>query len=283
MIVYYNGAFMPQEQVCISPEDRGFLFADGVYEVICAIDGHLFQADAHLQRLAHSLNALRIEGPAPSELLQIAISLLEHNSLMQGGAKLYIQITRGSAPRRHAFPDPPVPPTVYATAVAFHPPTALWKTGVSGLLVPDTRWARCDIKSLALLPNVLASQAAHEAGAYDAIFTREGVITEGAHTSICGIYQGLLLTHPLGPRILGSVTRQVVLNLCDTLGIPYREEPIPTEMLPRLDELMFLGTTTGVMPIVAVDGHPIGSGKPGPITIRLQQALWRLMNGQDPH
>jgi len=283
MIVYYNGASMPQEDVCISPDDRGFLLADGVYEVIAAIDGRLFRAEAHLQRLAHSLDALRIEASPLDDLLRIAASLLELNSLMRGQAKLYIQITRGAAPRQHAFPDPPVHPTVYATAEPFQFPRALWKTGVSGLLVPDTRWARCDIKSLALLPNVLASQAAREAGAYDAIFTRDGVITEGSHTGVCGVHEGRLLTHPLSPRILGSVTRQVVLELCDRLDIPYREEPIPVALLGELDELMFVGTTTGVMPVVKIDGQPVGSGKPGPITLRLQQALWRLMKEEEMH
>lgn len=277
MIVYFNDAFMPKEEVCISPDDRGFLFADGVYEVICAFDGRLFKPQAHFRRLTHSLEALRIPAP-PMDALQAAVtSLLPRNHLQQGGAKLYIQITRGVAPRGHTFPDAPVPPTVFASAVPYTRPKAAWERGVGAILVPDIRWARCDIKSLALLPNVLASQRAKEAGAYDAIFVREGVITEGAHTSVCVVFGDRLITHPRTHHILGGVTRDAVLDLCRELGIPYRERPVRVEELAEANEVMLLGTTTGVMPVIKVDDRPIGAGEPGPVTRRLQQALQAMM------
>jgi D-alanine transaminase len=281
MIVYYNGKFMPKEEVCISPDDRGFLFADGVYEVICALDGRLFTPDAHFDRLAHSLRALSIPSPDLQELRSVVQALLAHNDLETGGARVYIQITRGAAERDHPFPDEPVSPTVYASVSRYTPPEEDWEKGVSAIVVPDIRWARCDIKSLALIPNVLASQRAKEAGAFDAILVRDGAVTEGSHTGFCAVFDGQLWTHPRTQYILGSVTRDVVLDLCRRLDIPYLERPVLEPMLCDADELMLLGTTSGVMAVVEVDGCPIGDGKPGPITLRLQQALWKMMRG-DP-
>jgi D-alanine transaminase len=280
MIVYFNGRLMPKSEVCISPDDRGFLFADGVYEVLCAFDGRFFQLDAHFARLVRSLGALHIPTPAVDELRSVMTSLLAQNSLDREGAKVYIQMTRGAAPvRGHAFPDEPISPTVYASAIRYTPPQEAWARGVSAILVHDIRWSRCDIKSLALLPNLLASQRAKEAGAYDAIFVREGVITEGSHTSVAVVFDGCLTTHPLTHHILGGVTRDVVLELCRDMGVPHRERPVMVEELTRADELMLLGTTTGVMPVGEVDGRKVGDGQPGPLTLRLQQALWSLMSG----
>lgn len=279
MIVYFNGTFVPKDEVCISPDDRGFLFADGVYEVICTWDGELFQADSHFRRLAHSLAALRIARPDLDELRHVARSLLTRNGLDRAGASIYIQITRGAAVRGHAFPSTPVSPTIYASVGPYTPPWEEWEDGVSAILVPDIRWARCDIKSLALLPNVLASQRATEAGAYDAIQIRDGAITEGSHTSVCAVFNGCLVTHPLTHHILGGVTRDVILELCRKLEIPHSEYPILEERLHKTAEVMLLGTTTGVMPVVAIDGHPVGDGKPGPITRRLQAELHPMMLG----
>jgi len=279
MIVHFNGSFMPKENVRISPDDRGFLFADGVYEVICTWNGKLFQAEAHFARLARSLEALRIPQPSLAQLRDAATALLAMNGLDREGGRIYLQITRGVATRGHAFPDEPPAPTVYASAAPYTPPRDKWAHGVPAILVPDIRWARCDIKSLALLPNVLASQRASEAGAYDAILVRDGAITEGSHTSVCAVFDGCLVTHPLTHHILGSVTRDTVLGLCGALGIPTRESPILEETLSHATEMMFLGTTTGIMPIIAIDGAPVGSGAPGPITRRLQEALHAMMLG----
>jgi D-alanine transaminase len=273
MIVYFNGSWMSKDEVCISPDDRGFLFGDGVYEVICAYRGKLFKSDAHFRRLARSLKALHIPSPDLEKLKGAVQTLLDRNELAASHAKIYIQITRGAAERGHAFPELAVAPTVYASAVAYTPPEALWETGVHTILVPDIRWMRCDIKSLMLLPNVLASQRAKEAGAYDAIFVRDGFITEGSHTSVCAVFDGVVVTHPLTHHILGGVTRDLVLDLCRTMTIPYQERPIPEEELRDADEVVVLGTTTGIMPVIAVEGHPIGDGKPGPVTRRLQRAL----------
>ena len=277
MIVYFNGEFVCKDEVCISPDDRGFLFADGVYEVACAFDGRYFEAEAHFRRLAHSLDGLHLPAPDLDVLREAAETLLERNHLTVGGARLYIQITRGVADRSHTFPETPPTPTVYASVAPYVPPQHLWRTGVRAILIPDIRWARCDIKSLALTPNVLASQRAKEAGAYDAIQVRDGAVTEGSHTSVAAVFAGVLYTHPLTQHILGGVTRDVVLGLCRELGIPTVERPILEEALCRADEVMFLGTSTGVMPVVEIDRRRVGDGAPGPLTLRLQAALWERM------
>ncbi len=280
MIVYFNGEFMPKDSVCISPDDRGFLFGDGVYEVLRAHRGRLFAAEAHFARLRHSLRELEITQPDIAQIQGALHTLIQRNDLEAMEVIFYIQITRGSAPRRHAFPQNDVPPTVYITARAFQPRDTLLKHGIKIILVPDTRWTRCDIKSVNLLPNVLANQQAREAGAYDAVFVREGVLLEGAHTSFCAVFDGGLVTHPLSPHILPGVTRDIVLKLCQALDIPFREVPIALMSLPEAGEVMLLGTTTEVMPVTHVDDWQVGDGFPGPITQTLQEKLHQMIQGQ---
>jgi D-alanine transaminase len=279
MIVYFNGRLTPKEDVRISPDDRGFLFADGVYEVIRSYDGSLFRAEDHFRRMDRSLRALLIDGPDMDDLRDAAKQLIQCNDLGRGDAELYIQITRGVAPRKHAFPDEETPPTVYASAVPFHPPREKWEHGVKIILVPDVRWARCDIKSVALLPNVLASQQARERGAEEAVFVRDGVITEGSHTNFCAVFDGQLVTHPKTNRILAGIMRAVVLDLCGELGIPFSETPISERELREADELMVLGTTSEVMPVVRVDDWEVGDARPGPITTKLQRAFREMTLG----
>ncbi len=280
MWVYYNGTIMPKDQVAISPDDRGFLFGDGVYEVLGANQGHFLAEDAHYDRLVHSLSALRIPIPDLNAIKTAVGALLERNALLKKPAKVYMQFTRGVAPRGHAFPDTAIPPTVYITVTAYVPPVFNWLHGVKAILLPDLRWGRCDIKSLNLLPNVLASQQAKEVGAYDAILHRDGVITEGSHTCVCGVRNGVVFFHPLSPHVLPSITRALVIQLCQTEGIPVKEKAIRLSTLPHLDELMLLGTTTEVMPVIEIDGKPVGSGIPGPLTHRLQQAFRTLVLSQ---
>ena len=277
MIVYFNGQFMSKEAVCISPDDRGFLFADGVYEVIRAYNGALFHADLHFARLQRSMSELRIPVPDLGVLEAACVELLARNALLETDARLYLQITRGVAPRTHIFPDPPPTPTVYITAGDIQPPTREWETGIKVILTPDIRWARCDIKALMLLPNILASQEAHEQGAWEAILVRNGVVMEGSHTTVCGIFDGALVTAPVTNNILGGVTREVILKACRELGIPIKEFPIFENELPRAQELMILGTTTEVMPVVQVDDWFVGDGKPGPLTRKLQRAYREIV------
>lgn len=277
MIVYFNGRFVPKEDVRISPDDRGFLFADGVYEVIASYRGKLFRPDTHLQRLECSLRELRIAGPDLATLRGVAGRLIEANGLAGGDAGVYIQITRGVAPRNHAFPNPAVPPTVYVSAFPFEMPREEQEHGVRIILVPDVRWARCDIKSVALLANVLACQRAVENGAMEAVFVRDGVVTEGSRHNVCAVFDGRLVTHPKTNAILPGVTRDVVLELCGRLGIPYSETPILENQLREADELMIVGTLSEIVPVVQVDDWTVGDGNPGPVTRRLQQAFQEMV------
>ncbi len=276
MIVYFNGAFIDKEQAKISPDDRGFLLADGVYEVIRAYGGMLFQAEAHLQRLARSMRELRLRGPDPQSFTQVANRLLQENNLTGGEATIYLQITRGAAPRRHAFPDGNTPPTVYAAAAPFSPDSQKLAQGVKVILTPDIRWTRCDIKSISLLASVLANQQAQENEVEEAVFVRDGAITEGSHTSIGAIFDGTFVTYPQSHYILSGITRQVVIDLCRRLDIPVEETPILVDRLRRADEMVLMSTTSEITPIIQVDEWPVGSGCPGPITRRLQEAFRAL-------
>ena len=277
MIVYFNGRFAPKDDVRVSPDDRGFLFGDGAYEVIRSHGGRLFRGEEHFERMLRSLKALRIKGPSVERLSDIATDLIQRNDLGTADAVLYIQITRGVAPRRHAFPDTQTAPTVYVSITPFQPSRQRWERGIKIILVPDRRWTRCDIKAVTLLPNVMASQQAKEAGAAEAVFVRDGVITEGSHTNFCAVFEGQLVTHPRTHHILAGVTRGVVLELGGKLGIPYQESVIHQERLKEASELMIIGTTTEVMPVVQVDDQQVGDGKPGPVTRRLQRAFAELV------
>ena len=276
MTVYFNGDFMNKGDVSISPDDRGFLFGDGVYEVVRAEDGQFFRLDDHRRRLARSLEAIRLHGVDTDALWDAVPELLARNELDEGTAKVYLQITRGAAPRQHAFPDASTAPTVYARASAHEPPVEKWNKGVSVILHPDQRWARCDIKSTALLPNVLANQAAQEQGAYEAVLTREGFVTEATHSSVAAVFDGTVMTHPITNNTLPSITRKTTLELCDELEVPVDEAPVAVDALPDADELFLMGTTTGVMPVVQVDDWTVADGTPGPIAKELLAAFRAL-------
>jgi len=277
MVVYFNGDFVEKEKVSISPDDRGFLFGDGVYEVVRAEGGCFFRLDDHRRRLARSLDAIRLQDAVDTEALWAGVqALLPRNDLTEGHATVYLQVTRGAAPRKHAFPTPPVEPTVYATPSPYEPPVEQWEQGVQVILQPDQRWARCDVKSLNYLPNVLANQAAMEAGAYEALQVQEGFVTEGTHSSVAAVFGGTVVTRPLTNHVLPSITRQVLLELCAEQAVPVDERPIPVDALPDADELILLGTTTGIMPIVQVDDWTVADGTPGPVTRELQAAYRTL-------
>jgi D-alanine transaminase len=271
MIVYLNGAYVAQQHARVSIDDRGFLFADGIYEVARIYDGHVFLLERHLKRLRYGLGELQIRADIVSEIPDIAVQLLERNQLHTGDATLYIQITRGAAPRAHAFPPAGTEPTVLAATKPFkNHPSAYWEQGIAAVSVPDTRWTRCDIKSIALLPNVLANQKAKEAGAFEALFVREGAIIEGSHSNLFGVLDDELITYESSGYILTGITRLLVLEKAKELGIPAREAPIPVARLHEVQELFLSGTTTEVMPIVRLDGQNVADGRPGPITRRLR-------------
>ncbi|HZS57850.1 MAG TPA: aminotransferase class IV [Gemmatimonadaceae bacterium] len=278
-IVYLNGAFVDRADAKVSVDDRGFVFGDGVYEVTRSFDGVLLEVDRHLRRLERSLAGLDL-AYASAELTSISLRLLRDNGLARGEATVYWQITRGAAsPRTHWFPPVGTPVTVYAAASPF---TALHDkraTGVGTILLPDQRWARCDLKTVNLLPNVIAKQKAVAAGVHEALLMRDGVIMEGAATNFFGVIDGVIRTHPKSNYILPGITREVVLECADELGMAVREEPMFVDDLPKLSESFLTGTTNDVMPVVAIDGRAVGDGKPGPVAGRLYSALiarWRM-------
>lgn len=279
MIVYFNNRFIQKENVRISPDDRGFLFADGAYEVVRAYGGELFEVESHFKRMERSLRELRIEGPAWKDLREIADNLISRNDLAGQSAMIYVQVTRGVAPRMHHFPEETTPPTVYGSSSRFQPPDEEMRNGIKIILVPDIRWSRCDIKSTALLPNILANQRARDEEAGEAVFVRDGVITEGSHTNLCAVFGGELVTHPKNNFILAGITRGIVLDLCGELKIPFREFPIPEKDLESAHEIMVLSTRSEITPVIQVNGWKVGNGKPGAVTTELQRAF-RKLTGQ---
>lgn len=284
MLVYLNGQYSPVREATISALDRGFVFGDGVYEVWRVVRGQMFEAERHQARLERGLRELRIVRSAEASrdgILSIGERLLSENGLNGGEATLYVEITRGAAPRTHYFPAPNTAPTMLVMASAFTPSEARF-TGTRVITQPDVRWLRCDLKTIQLLPNVMARQAATEAGASEAIFVRDGVITEGTHTTVFGVIDGVLRTHPANHLVLPGVTRDLVLALAADAALAVREEAIRVDELPNATELFLSGTTTDVTPVLRVDDRVIGGGAPGPIARALLERLLDRMGLTTP-
>ena len=267
-LVYLNGDFLPPDQAKVSAFDRGFVFADGVYEVIPAYGGRLFRLAQHLARLDNSLTSIRLTNPlAQAEWRAVCTRLIE--AAGGGDVSVYLQVTRGPAPRDHAFPAE-VRPSVFAYAAPIkYPDATQLANGVAAITVPDIRWQRCDIKAIALLPNVLMRQQATEAGAAEAILIRDGLMTEGSASNIFVVVDGVLVTPPKGPFILPGVTRDLVLELARAHGLPCAERAVRETELRAASELMLSSSTKELLPITALDGAPVGNGKPGPLHARL--------------
>ncbi len=268
--VYLNGRFLPLAEATVSVLDRGFLFGDGVYEVIPVYGGRLFRLDEHLVRLDNSLSGIRLANPlarnAWSDLLERLVS--ENGG---GDLSVYLQITRGAAPKRdHAFPAG-VAATVFAMANPLAPPdAALLEAGVSAITLDDIRWRLCDIKAITLLPNVLLRQQAVDASAAEAILIRDGCAVEGAASNLFIVADDVLITPPKGPCLLPGITRDLILELAATHGIATREADIPVATLHRASEVWLTSSTREILPVTRLDQHPVGDGTPG--------AVWRRMN-----
>src|SRR5687767_3371101 len=276
MLVYLNGSYLPADGAQLSALDRGFVFGDGVYEVWRVVNGRLFEAERHRERLERGLRELRIGPPDGADadgLRTIAARLLRENNLLEGHATFYVEVTRGVAARTHYFPPTGTRPTIFAYTAHFKPIEQDRQNGVRAITHPDVRWLRCDLKTVQLLPNVLAKQAAVEAGAFEAIFIRDGVATEGTHSNLFAVLDGELRTHPTSNLILPGITRDVVIELAREQGIPVREEAVRQVDLRRCEELFFTGTTTDVLPVIRVDDFVVGNGRPGPIAGALYRGL----------
>jgi D-alanine transaminase len=273
-IIYLNGSFMPREEARLSIDDRGFIFGDGVYEVTRVVNGELFESGRHLTRLSRGLADLRLD-PVESlaDIEDISRRLIAENGLTEGEGTIYLQITRGAAPRTHHFPPAGTRCTVFLSASKFVVPHDKRATGVSVVTYPDIRWSRCDIKTVNLIPAVLAKQFAVDHGVFESIFVRGSAVTEGSHTNCFGVLDGELRTYPASNYILGGVTRDVVIEVAREIGVPFAERAFHVADIPRLEEFFVTGTTTDVMPVVEIDGKPVGAGTPGPITKRLYDAL----------
>jgi len=283
-VVYLNGEFLPRERATLSVDDRGFIFGDGIYEVTRVVNGRLFEADRHMRRLQYGLRGIGIDPRlTPDEIIAIHDRLIQENGLTSGEGTVYLQITRGAAPRTHYFPPANTAPTVFLSASPFTPNRAQREQGATAVTYPDIRWSRCDLKTVNLLGAVLAKQHAVSSGALEAVFIRDGVITEGSHTNVFGVIGGELRTYPRSNYILPGITRDVVLELAVEEGINVRETPILQQEIGQLEELFVTGTTSDVTPIVQLDGRPIGSGTPGLVTRQLSAAIDRRLYAAAPN
>ncbi len=273
-----NGAILPPEEARVPIDDRGFLFGDAIYEVCRIYQGRCWLEDEHMARLRRSLSEMRI-GPVDLDRLYKRM----HETISRSGIEegtVYIQITRGVAPRKHAFPDLAVEPTELILVKPYDDTETarLRQSGVPIVSQPDWRWRRCDVKSTNLLGNVLANQAAREAGGYEAVLVEpDGTVTEATHSSLLWVRDGRLEATPEGPGILPGTSRQAMLLHARAEGIPFAEATISLDQLKAADEVLLSGTTIEVLPVVSIDGQPVAQGQPGPITRRLQQAFRRAV------
>jgi D-alanine transaminase len=266
-----NGDILPLTEAKVPALDRGFLFGDAVYEVLRIYHGKPWLMEEHFRRLAQSLAAIRIAGIDLDRLRRRMLDTIAAGPFLEATA--YIQITRGAAPRSHPFPASATPLELISIQELHDGYAEARRGGASVICQPDVRWDRCDIKSTNLLANVLAMQMAKEAGCLEALlYLPDGTLTEGTHTSFFGVLHGTVLTAPNSNAILPGITRGLILRLAGRANIPVREQVLKRDDLAEVSELFLTGTTSEVLPVVRVDGQPIGDGRPGPITRRLQEA-----------
>lgn len=277
-VTYFNGKFVEPGEACVSIDDRGYVFGDGIYEVTRVYDGKLFGFSYHQDRLYRSLRAMDIPVTMmPEDLKDLHEIMIERSDIMNG--YIYLQITRGVAPRHHAYDRSSLKPTLlmYIKPVEQSMIDELAK-GVKGIGVPDERWLRVDIKTLNLIPNILAQTKAEKAGAYTAVLYRDGICTEGAHSNLFAVKGGVLYTHPANNLILKGITRQIILNkLVLSSGITAIEREFDEAFVKDADELMFTDTVGGIVPIVTYEDQPVNDGKVGPVATKLINAYNKLL------
>lgn len=274
-IIFLNNQFISKDKASISINDRGFHFADGVYEVIKFYKNKPFRFSEHIKRLKRSLKEVKIEHTEISNLENICFELIRMNQLKDCYAGIYIQITRGSHPRIHLFPDN-IKPTVCIESFTLSTRKEQMINGIKAITRPDIRWLRCDIKSVSLLANVLMIQEAAELGAKECIFARNGVITEGTHSNVLGVKDRKIITHHDSNLILPGITKGAVKDVCRENNIEFTEKPFTEEEIINLDELMVAGTGNEIMPVVSVNDNMIGNGRPGPLTRLIQKKFFEM-------
>lgn len=285
--VYLNGRFLPLAEAAVGVLDRGFLFGDGVYEVLPVYGGTPFYLDRHLARLAQSLEGVRIQNPlSPLQWGEMVGELIGLNG--GGNLSVYLQVTRGAAKRDHAFP-PDAVPTVFAMGSPLPPRTSGTPLqGMAAITLPDIRWLNCHIKAITLLPNVLMRQQAVEEGAAEAILLRDGMLTEASASNVFVVRDGLVATPPLSRLILPGITRGVVLDLLADQGIGAVQEPVTEAGLRTADEVWVTSSLREIAPVTRLDGAPVGDGRPGPVFEQMDKAFQtlktqpRLWSGEKP-
>lgn len=267
--VYLNGDFLPPGEARIPVMDRGFLFGDGVYEVIPCYGGRLFRLEHHLQRLDNSLHAIRMDNPLDRKAWQSILEQLT-GQLPGSDQSVYLQVTRGSSGQRdHAIPTG-ITPTVFAmTQPAIYPDATTLAQGIKAVTLTDNRWGRCDIKAITLLANVLLRSEANDRDAAEAILIRDGKAIEGAASNLFIVQAGVIITPPKSPQLLPGITRDLVLELAQSHGMPWREQEISEAMLEAADEIWVTSSTKEVMAVVTLNGRAVGNGVPGPIYARM--------------
>ncbi len=269
-IAFFNGNFIPKNEVKISPDDRGFLFADGIYEVVRWYRGFFYDMEGHMSRMKRSMKEIRIEWSEADSFPSVAAELIERNDLKEKPSLIYLQVTRGAAKRTHAFPAQPIPPTVYAFAWSFRPDPETIGKGIRVMIAKEPRWNRCDIKSVALLPNILHFQQAVENGCMECIFVRDGIITECAHSNVFFVSGNVVYTHPESNNILSGITRKNVLRIARQTGIQVLETPLSENRLNEISEAFITNTSFEIAPVISIGDNVVGNGTPGPLTTLLR-------------
>jgi D-alanine transaminase len=276
-IAYVNGRYLPHADAVVHVEDRGYQFADGVYEVCEVARGHIMDMTRHLDRLNRSLKELKIAWPMARRSLELVMAEVVRRNRVHNGL-VYLQVTRGVAPRDHFFPTAQIPASIVVTSKRADPVAAGKRAeqGIKVITVPENRWERVDIKSVGLLPNVLARQQAREAGAQEAWFVDpDGTVKEGAATNAWIVTgDGKLVTRPADFGILRGVTRTTVLDIAKKLGVAVEERGFTVDEAKAAKEAFITAATTVVMPVVAIDGAPVANGHPGSVTLSLREAFF---------
>jgi len=274
--VYLNGEFLLRKEAKLSPDDRGFIFADGVYEVAKYYNGKPFRFEDHLERLKRSLAELSIHYEGVDALGKVFQQLIFENSMDNIHAGIYVQITRGTHKRIHNFPENIVP-TIYAYPFELPSFTEKLENGIKVITREDIRWQRCDIKSVSLLPNSMLYNQAVESGAGECVLIRDGMVTEATHSSVLAVKNGKIITRPLSNLILPGITRKVILEICKRNELPVEERLFSENELFEMDELMIAGTGSEVTPVVQINNSFVGNKKPGKITRLIQKKFFEMV------
>ena len=277
-IVYLNGQFLPIEEARVPVLDRGFIFGDGVYEVVPVYGGRPFRWKQHLERLGRSLAKVGIANPMDADGWTALVGGLVSRHPW-ADQFVYLQVTRGVAKRDHAFPKNAVPTVFAMTSEFVQVPEATREAGVPAISLPDRRWLMCDVKSTSLLGNVLAKQAAADAGAYECVMFRDGFLTEGSSSNIWVVRNGTVLGVPRDNLVLEGIRFGLLEELCQSAGVPFELRRIVRDDVFAADELMMSSATKEVLAITSIDGQPVGTGKPGPVWRALYDAYQRAKLG----